>query len=60
MKAGEEFDITPYGTEAQANRIKKVMPLAMSLTGRQQLNLGLEVGVKTKDSIGSILSEREG
>ena len=63
MEAGEEFDITPYGTEALGvMRIEKGHAAGNELNGTTTaLNLGLGRMVsKTKDSIGSILSEREG
>ena len=63
MKVGEEFDITPYGTEALGvMRIEKGHAAGNELNGTTTaLNLGLGRMVsKTKDSIGSILSEREG
>ena len=63
MKVGEEFDITPYGTEALGvMRIEKGHAAGNELNGTTTaLDLGLGRMVsKTKDSIGSILSEREG
>jgi sarcosine oxidase subunit alpha len=63
MEAGEEFDITPYGMEALGvMRIEKGHAAGNELNGTTTaLNLGLGRMVsKTKDSIGSILSEREG
>ena len=63
MEAGEEFDITPYGTEALGvMRIEKGHAAGNELNGTTTaLNLGLgQMVSKTKDSIGSILSEREG
>jgi len=63
MAAGEEFGITPYGTEALGvMRIEKGHAAGNELNGTTTaLNLGLGRMVsKTKDSIGSILSEREG
>ncbi len=63
MEAGEDFDITPYGTEALGvMRIEKGHATGNELNGTTTaLNLGLGRMVsKTKDSIGSILSEREG
>lgn len=63
MQAGEEFDITPYGTEALGvMRIEKGHAAGNELNGTTTaLNLGLGRMVsKTKDSIGSILSERDG
>ena len=63
MEAGEDFDITPYGTEALGvMRIEKGHAAGNELNGTTTaLNLGLGRMVsKTKDSIGSILSEREG
>ena len=63
MKAGEEFDIVPYGTEALGvMRIEKGHAAGNELNGTTTaLNLGMGRMVsKKKDSIGSILSEREG
>ena len=63
MEVGEDFDITPYGTEALGvMRIEKGHAAGNELNGTTTaLNLGLGRMVsKTKDSIGSILSEREG
>lgn len=60
---GEEFDITPYGTEALGvMRIEKGHAAGNELNGTTTaLNLGMERMVsKKKDSIGSVLSEREG
>ncbi len=63
MQAGEEFDITPYGTEALGvMRIEKGHAAGNELNGTttaQNLGMGRMVS-KKKDSIGSILSEREG
>ncbi len=63
MEVGEEFDITPYGTEALGvMRIEKGHAAGNELNGTTTaLNLGLgQMVSKTKDSIGSILSSREG
>ena len=63
MEAGEEFDVTPYGTEALGvMRIEKGHAAGNELNGTTTaLNLGMERMVsKKKDSIGSTLSEREG
>ena len=63
MAAGEEFDAVPYGTEALGvMRIEKGHAAGNELTGQTSaLNLGLGRMVsKTKDSIGSTLSERDG
>jgi len=63
MEAGKEFGITPYGTEALGvMRIEKGHAAGNELNGTTTaLNLGLGRMVsKKKDSIGSILSEREG
>ncbi len=63
MKAGEEFDVTPYGTEALGvMRIEKGHAAGNELNGQTtaaMLGLGGMVS-KKKDSIGSKLSEREG
>ncbi len=63
MEAGAEFDITPYGTEALGvMRIEKGHAAGNELNGTtsaQNLGMGRMVS-KKKDSIGSILSEREG
>lgn len=63
MDAGEDYDITPYGTEALGvMRIEKGHAAGNELNGTTTaLNLGMGRMVsKTKDSIGSVLSEREG
>ena len=63
MEAGEEFDVTPYGTEALGvMRIEKGHAAGNELNGTTSaLNLGMGRMVsKKKDSIGSTLSEREG
>lgn len=63
MVEGGEFDVTPYGTEAMAvMRIEKGHAAGPELNGMTTaLNLGMGRMVsKKKDSIGSILSEREG
>ncbi len=63
MQAGEEFDITPYGTEALGvMRIEKGHAAGNELNGTttaQNLGMGRMVS-KKKDSIGSTLSERPG
>ncbi|WP_425046252.1 sarcosine oxidase subunit alpha family protein [Primorskyibacter sp. S87] len=63
MEAGEEFDATPYGTEALGvMRIEKGHAAGNELNGQTtaaQLGLGMMVS-KKKDAIGSKLSEREG
>ncbi|MBO9412702.1 MULTISPECIES: sarcosine oxidase subunit alpha family protein [unclassified Ruegeria] len=62
MSEGKEFDVTPYGTEAlSVMRIEKGHPVGNELNGTTTaLNLGLGKMVsKKKDSIGSVLSERE-
>ncbi|WP_171123088.1 MULTISPECIES: sarcosine oxidase subunit alpha family protein [unclassified Ruegeria] len=62
MAEGEEFDVTPYGTEAlSVMRIEKGHPVGNELNGTTTaLNLGMGKMVsKNKDSIGSVLSERE-
>ena len=63
MEAGAEFDVTPYGTEALGvMRIEKGHAAGNELNGTttaQNLGMGRMVS-KTKDSIGSSLSEREG
>ncbi len=61
MEAGEEFDATPYGTEALGvMRIEKGHAAGNELTGQTTANnLGLGKMVsKKKDSIGNKLSER--
>jgi sarcosine oxidase subunit alpha len=63
MQAGADFDITPYGTEALGvMRIEKGHAAGNELNGTTTAqNLGMARMVsKTKDSIGSVLSEREG
>jgi sarcosine oxidase subunit alpha len=63
MEAGKEFDIVPYGTEALGvMRIEKGHAAGNELNGTTSaLNLGMGRMVsKKKDSVGSILSEREG
>ncbi len=63
MEAGEEFDVTPYGTEALGvMRIEKGHAAGNELNGTTSaLNLGMGRMVsKKKDSIGSTLSERPG
>ncbi|WP_299686021.1 sarcosine oxidase subunit alpha family protein [uncultured Tateyamaria sp.] len=63
MTEGEAFDVTPYGTEALgAMRIEKGHAAGNELNGTTTaLNLGMGRMVsKTKDSIGSKLSERPG
>ena len=62
MAAGEEFDAIPYGTEAlSVLRIEKGHAVVNEINGQTTaLNLGMERMVsKTKDSIGSVLSERD-
>jgi heterotetrameric sarcosine oxidase alpha subunit len=63
IKEGEEFDVTPYGTEALGvMRIEKGHATGNELNGTTTaLNLGMGRMVsKKKDSIGSTLSERVG
>ncbi|MEM7521450.1 MAG: glycine cleavage T C-terminal barrel domain-containing protein, partial [Pseudomonadota bacterium] len=63
MAAGEEFDAVAYGTEALGvMRIEKGHVTGNELNGTiSAVNLGMGRMVsKKKDSIGSILSEREG
>ena len=63
MAAGAEFDITPYGTEALGvMRIEKGHAAGNELNGTTTAaNLGLGRMVSaTKDSIGTVLSRREG
>jgi sarcosine oxidase subunit alpha len=63
MSEGEEFNVTPYGTEALGvMRIEKGHAAGNELNGTTTaLNLGMGRMVsKAKDSIGSVLSEREG
>lgn len=63
MAAGEEFDVTPYGTEALGvMRIEKGHAAGNELNGTttaQNLGLGRMVS-KKKDCIGNTLSGREG
>ena len=63
MEVGAAFDVTPYGTEALGvMRIEKGHAAGNELNGTtsaQNLGMGRMVS-KKKDSIGSILSEREG
>ncbi|MDG1067034.1 MAG: aminomethyltransferase family protein, partial [Sulfitobacter sp.] len=63
MEAGAEYDITAYGTEALGvMRIEKGHAAGNELNGTTTAaNLGMGRMVsKAKDSIGSVLSEREG
>ncbi|MFT5785057.1 MAG: heterotetrameric sarcosine oxidase alpha subunit [Ascidiaceihabitans sp.] len=63
MYKGEEFNVTPYGTEALGvMRIEKGHAAGNELNGTTSaLNLGMGRMVsKKKDSIGSTLSERAG
>ncbi|MFT4794861.1 MAG: sarcosine oxidase subunit alpha [Paracoccaceae bacterium] len=63
MTEGEEFDVTPYGTEALGvMRIEKGHAAGNELNGTTTArNLGMERMVsKAKDSIGSVLSRRSG
>ena len=63
MKAGAEFGITPYGTEALGvMRIEKGHAAGNELNGTTTAaNLGMGRMVSTKkDSIGAVLSRREG
>lgn len=63
MEAGREFDVVAYGTEALGvMRIEKGHAAGNELNGTTTaLNLGMGRMVsKKKDSIGSVLSEREG
>ncbi len=63
MQAGEEFDVVPYGTEALGvMRIEKGHAAGNELIGTTTAaNIGLGRMVsKKKDSIGNVLSEREG
>ncbi|MCG7492365.1 sarcosine oxidase subunit alpha family protein [Thalassobius sp. Cn5-15] len=63
MEEGEEFNVTPYGTEALGvMRIEKGHAVAAELNGTTTAaNLGMGRMVsKSKDSIGSTLSERDG
>ena len=61
MKAGEEFNVTPYGTEALGvMRIEKGHAAGNELNGQTTaLNLGLEKMIsQKKDSIGKVLAQR--
>ena len=63
MKAGEAYEVVPYGTEALGvMRVEKGHAAGNELTGTTTaLNLGLGRMVsKKKDCIGNVLSEREG
>ncbi len=63
MEAGQEFGVTPYGTEALGvMRIEKGHPAGNELNGQTTaLNLGMANLVSAKkDSIGSVLSKRPG
>ncbi len=63
MEVGAPYDITPYGTEALGvMRIEKGHAAGNELNGTTTaLNLGLGRMVsQTKDSIGTVLSRREG
>lgn len=63
MAAGEEFEVTPYGTEALGvMRIEKGHAAGNELNGTTTaLNLGLGRMVSTKkDCIGNVLSKRDG
>ncbi len=63
MEAGEEFDVTPYGTEALGvMRIEKGHATGNELNGTTTaLNLGMARMVSAKkDCIGNVLSRREG
>ena len=63
MEAGREFNVVPYGTEALGvMRIEKGHAAGSELNGTSTaLNLGMGRMVsRTKDSIGSTLSQREG
>jgi sarcosine oxidase subunit alpha len=63
MEAGEEFGVTPYGTEALGvMRIEKGHAAGNELNGTTTAqNLGMEKMIsKLKDSIGKELSKREG
>lgn len=61
MQAGEEYDVTPYGTEAlSVMRIEKGHAAGNELNGQttaRNLGLGRMVS-KKKDCIGNVLSER--
>ena len=61
IKAGEEFDVTPYGTEALGvMRIEKGHAAGNELNGQTTaLNLGLEKMIsQKKDCIGKTLAQR--
>ncbi len=61
MKAGEEFNVTPYGTEALGvMRIEKGHAAGNELTGQTSAqNLGMSKMInKNNDCIGNVLSER--
>ena len=63
MEAGAEFAVVPYGTEALGvMRIEKGHAAGNELNGTTTaFNLGMGRMVsKTKDSVGSVLSQREG
>ncbi len=63
VAAGQEFDVVVYGTEALGvMRIEKGHAAGNELNGTTSaLNLGMgSMVAKTKDSIGSVLSQREG
>ena len=63
MSEGQEFDVTPYGTEALGvMRIEKGHAAGNELNGTTTaFNLGMGRMVsKAKDSIGTVLSERPG
>ena len=63
MEAGEEFGVTPYGTEALGvMRVEKGHATGNELNGTTSApNLGMGRMVsETKDSIGSIMSHRNG
>lgn len=63
MKAGKSYDVVPYGTEALGvMRVEKGHAAGNEITGTTTaLNLGLGRMVsKKKDSIGNVLSERDG
>ena len=63
MEAGAEYDVTPYGTEALGvMRIEKGHAAGNELNGTttaRTLGMGRMVSA-AKDSIGSVLSQREG
>jgi glycine cleavage system aminomethyltransferase T len=63
MSEGEEFNVTPYGTEALGvMRIEKGHAAGNELNGTTSaVNLGMGRMVsKAKDSIGTVLSKRDG